>query len=69
MKVVLLEYTRNPETVCAVAALTSMKEGTPSDMLKEIDTENAKKRIQRVVGYGHYSVIEHASFTFSIEET
>ncbi|KYC45664.1 MAG: FAD-dependent thymidylate synthase [Candidatus Methanofastidiosum methylothiophilum] len=67
MKVVLLEYTRNPETVCAVAALTSMKEGTPSDMLKEIDEDNAKKRIQRVVGYGHYSVIEHANFTFSIE--
>jgi len=67
MKVILLEYTRNPETVCAVAALTSMKEGTPSDMLKEIDVDNAKKRIQRVVGYGHYSVIEHAGFTFSIE--
>ena len=67
MKVVLLEYTRNPEKVCAVAALTSMKEGTPSDMLNEIDLDNAKKRIQRVVGYGHYSVIEHASFTFSIE--
>ncbi|MCC7573289.1 MAG: FAD-dependent thymidylate synthase [Candidatus Methanofastidiosum sp.] len=67
MKVVLLEHTRNPEKVCAVAALTSMKEGTPSDMLSEIDADNAKKRIQRVVGYGHYSVIEHASFTFSIE--
>lgn len=67
MKVVLLEYTRNPETVCAVAALTTMKDGTPSEMIKDIDADNAKKRIQRVVGYGHYSTIEHASFTFSIE--
>lgn len=67
MKVVLLEYTRNPEKVCAVAALTTMKEGTPSEMIKEIDPDNAKKRIQRVVGYGHYSIIEHANFTFSIE--
>ncbi|KYC53792.1 MAG: FAD-dependent thymidylate synthase [Candidatus Methanofastidiosum methylothiophilum] len=67
MKVVLLEYTQNPEKVCAVAALTTMKEGTPSEMIKEIDPENAKKRIQRVVGYGHYSIIEHANFTFSIE--
>jgi len=67
MKIVLLEYPRNPEKICAVAALTSMKEGAPSEMIKEIDPENAKKRIQRVVGYGHYSVIEHASFTFSIE--
>lgn len=67
MKVILLEHTHNPETVCAVAALTTMKEGTPSELIKEIDTNNAKNRIQRVVGYGHYSVIEHASFTFSIE--
>lgn len=30
-------------------------------------TEKAKGLIRRVMGYGHGSVIEHASFTFSVE--
>lgn len=34
-----------------------------------MDAETAKRRIKRVTGYGHCSVIEHASFTFSIEGT
>jgi thymidylate synthase (FAD) len=29
--------------------------------------EQARNAIRRVLGYGHYSVIEHASFTFSVE--
>jgi thymidylate synthase (FAD) len=32
-----------------------------------MDLEKAKRIIKRVTGYGHVSVIEHASFTFSIE--
>ena len=32
-----------------------------------MDEETAKRIIRRVTGYGHVSVIEHASFTFSIE--
>jgi thymidylate synthase (FAD) len=32
-----------------------------------MDVETAKRIIKRVTGYGHVSVIEHASFTFSIE--
>jgi len=33
-----------------------------------MDLETAKAKIRRVTGYGHASVIEHASFTFSIED-
>jgi thymidylate synthase (FAD) len=32
-----------------------------------MDLETAKRVIKQVTGYGHASVIEHASFTFSIE--
>jgi thymidylate synthase (FAD) len=32
-----------------------------------MNMETAKRIIKRVTGYGHASVIEHASFTFSIE--
>ena len=33
-----------------------------------MDAETAKRKIRQVTGYGHASVIEHASFTFSIED-
>ena len=68
MKVKLLRHTADAEILCGTAASTTTKSGSPSEMLKKIDREAAKRLIKRVTGYGHASVIEHASFTFSIEE-
>jgi len=67
MKVKLLRYTKDAELLCGAAALTSTKSGNPSEILEKMDSETAKRIIKRVTGYGHASVIEHASFTFSIE--
>ena len=67
MKVKLLRYTTDPELLCGTAALTSTKSGSPSEILKKMGPDKAKRIIKRVTGYGHVSVIEHASFTFSIE--
>ncbi len=67
MKIKLLRYTSDAERLCGTAALTSTKSGTPSEIFEEIDAEAAKRIIKRVTGYGHTSVVEHASFTFSIE--
>lgn len=67
MKVKLLRYTADAELLCGAAALTSTKSGSPSEIFEEMDSETAKRIIKRVTGYGHVSVIEHASFTFSIE--
>lgn len=67
MKVRLLRYTTDPELLCGTAALTSTRSGSPSEIFDKMDLETAKKIIKRVTGYGHTSVIEHASFTFSIE--
>ncbi|NWG11020.1 FAD-dependent thymidylate synthase [Candidatus Bathyarchaeota archaeon] len=69
MKVTLLRYTRDAELLCGTAALTSTRSGNPSEILKKMDLETAKRILSRVVGYGHVSVVEHASFTFSIEGT
>ena len=33
-----------------------------------MDAETATRKIKQVTGYGHASVIEHASFTFSLED-
>jgi len=68
MKVKLLRYTADPELLCGAAALTSTRSGSPSEIFESIDLEKARQTIRRVTGYGHMSVIEHASFTFSIEE-
>lgn len=67
MKVKLLRYTADAERLCGTAASTSTRSGTPSEMFEELDPDTAKRLIRRVAGYGHCSVIEHASFTFSIE--
>jgi len=67
LKVKLLRYTKDAELLCGAAALTSTRSGSPSEILEKTDTETAKRIIKRVAGYGHVSVVEHASFTFSIE--
>jgi thymidylate synthase (FAD) len=67
LKVKLLRYTADAELLCGTAALTSSKSGSPSEIFEKMDEETAKRIIRRVTGYGHVSVIEHASFTFSIE--
>jgi len=67
LKVKLLRYTADAELLCGAAALTSTKSGSPSKIFEKMDSETAKNIIKRVTGYGHVSVIEHASFTFSIE--
>jgi thymidylate synthase (FAD) len=68
LKVKLLRYTADAELLCGTAAQTTIKSGKPSEILKEIDSETAKRKIKIVTGYGHASVIEHASFTFSLED-
>ena len=68
MRIKLLRYTEDAELLCGTAALTTIKSGKPSEILKKIDSETAKQKIRKVTGYGHASVIEHAYFTFSIED-
>lgn len=67
LKVRLLNYTADPEILCGAAALTSTRSGSPSKIFEKMDRERARRIIRRVTGYGHVSVIEHATFSFSIE--
>ena len=68
LKVKLLWYTPDPELVCATAALTSSKVYSPSEILQKLTKDKARKIVERIISFGHYSIIEHAYFTFSIEE-
>lgn len=67
MKVKLLRYTPNPELVCAAAALTSSRKHGASEILQRLTEEKARKIVERIIDLGHYSIIEHAYFTYSIE--
>jgi thymidylate synthase (FAD) len=68
LKVKLLRHTADSELLCGAAASTTIKSGRPSEILAKMDTETAKRKIRQVTGYGHASIIEHASFTFSLED-
>ncbi|OGD48156.1 FAD-dependent thymidylate synthase [Candidatus Bathyarchaeota archaeon RBG_16_57_9] len=67
VKVVLLNYTKNPDQICAAAAQSCYSEKGASELFEKTTDEKAKKIIKKVVGMGHLSTVEHAYFTFSIE--
>ncbi|MEM0449038.1 MAG: FAD-dependent thymidylate synthase [Methanomassiliicoccales archaeon] len=67
MKVTLLSYTKEAEKLCAAAARSCYSKKTASQLLEEMDQERAGKTIAEITGMGHHSVVEHASYTFSIE--
>lgn len=67
MKVVLLNYTKDPDRICAAAAQSCYSEKGASELFQTTTDEKAKKMIKKVVGMGHLSVTEHAYFTFSVE--
>lgn len=68
MKVKLVAHTPNPEETCAAAAQTSFKPDSPIELFEKITKEKAAKVLRKVIGYGHHSVVEHASFTFALED-
>lgn len=64
MKVELLSYTQDADRICAAAGRSCYSESSSNDLLGQTDAE---KTLSKIVGMGHHSVIEHASFTFSVE--
>ncbi len=64
MKVTLLAYTQNADAICAAAGKSCYSDKSSQDLL---DSGDPAKVLGKIVGMGHHSVIEHASFTFSVE--
>ena len=50
MKVVLLNYTKNPDKVCAAAAQSCYSEKGASELFESTDEDKARKMIKKVVG-------------------
>jgi len=72
MRIKLVSYTQDPERICAAAALTSTNKSTFEERLKSFEgeegLEKARALVKRIVSCGHETIIEHASFTFSVED-
>lgn len=67
MNAKLIGFTPNPEKIPAMAAKLTHSKTKPEDLDKTSDKE-LKSILKHVMGLGHTSVIEHASFTFAISD-
>lgn len=66
MKVRLIRYTPEPELTVALAAKTCHTKSVDEAM--NLRPEEVQKIISIVLSSGHFSVLEHANFTFAIED-
>jgi thymidylate synthase (FAD) len=67
MNVKLIGFTPDPEKIPAMAAKLTHSKTKPEDLGKTSNKE-LKAILEQVVGLGHTSVVEHASFTFAISD-
>ena len=67
MRVVLLSQTQDPERTVAAAIRLCYSPVGIEKIRERIDDAEAARLIEKVLGLGHFSVLEHASFTFGIE--
>lgn len=67
MNVQLLQHTPNPEQAVTTAARLCYSASGIDELLTKIETSDNAKFVSKIIGIGHHSVLEHASFTFGIE--
>ena len=67
MKVVLVRHTLSPEEVVALGARLCYSRARVDDLLDRVSAKDQTDFVGRIMGMGHDSVLEHASFTFGIE--
>lgn len=67
LKVSILEHTPNPERVVAAAGKLCYSSASVEDIMEDLDEASTKKFVNMLISYGHFSTIEHVSFSFAIE--
>ncbi|WP_297476246.1 FAD-dependent thymidylate synthase [Thermococcus sp.] len=67
IRVRLVNYTRKPLETVTWAALISYWEGWESEAFEMIGESDVEMHLPRVLGYGHESILEHATLTFAVE--
>lgn len=67
INVQLLSHTQNPEFLIASAGKLCYSPATIGDLVEKQTDESVEKFVNMLIGLGHESPLEHASFTFGIE--
>ncbi len=67
MKVKLINYTKNPERIIAQSARLCYSDSDIDELNEKLSDESIIKLIKKIIKLRHYSVLEHANFTFAIE--
>ena len=64
----MLTHTPDPEQVVYTAARTCYSAGSLADLARDAGGVSPASLLKKVMGMGHLSVFEHASFTFGVED-
>lgn len=67
MHVELLYHTPDPERAIATAARLCYAPVGASELMETMPEERVKSVLSTIMGSGHFSTLEHASYTFAIE--
>jgi len=67
MKVTLIAHTPDPERAAASAARQCYSKNSATKAMADLDESGIRRLLRMVIGNGHLSVLEHASFTFAID--
>lgn len=67
LNVALIRHTLSPEEVVALGARLCYSKATISNLTERVEKADQTAFVQKIMGMGHDSVLEHASFTFGVE--
>ncbi len=67
LKVALIRHTLSPEETVALGARLFYSRATIDDLTQRVSAKDQTAFVQKIMGMGHESVLEHASFTFGVE--
>jgi thymidylate synthase (FAD) len=67
LKVLLLRHTPNPEETVAMAAKLCYSPSDISALKEKTEAKDQRAFVEKLVGMGHMTPVEHPSFTFAIE--
>lgn len=67
LKVSLLSYTPIPDEIIAMAAKLCYSDSSIEELKRSMNEEKRAAFVKKLIELGHFSPIEHASFTFGIE--
>ena len=67
MKVRLINYTKDPEKIVAQSARLCYSASGIDELKEKLTDKSTTSLIKKIIKLGHYSVLEHATFTFAIE--